>query len=109
MSDYIKREDAIEKLESDIDKFDHVPQRVRSFFRLGLESVPSADVVEIRHGHWNFQGLVDDIYAHGASCSVCGEYSEDNGYYCSCCGAKMDDALQRKTNPEVFKGGEEHE
>lgn len=67
-----------------------------------IDTIPSADVVEVRHGHWDFYGLIDDIYGHGASCSVCGEYSEDNGYYCSCCGAKMDDALQRKKNPEAF-------
>lgn len=65
-------------------------------------AIPTADVVEVKHGHWDFYGLIDDIYGHGASCSVCGGYSEDNGYYCSCCGAKMDDALQRKTNPEAF-------
>lgn len=70
---------------------------------------PLAEVVEVRHGHWVFCGVVDDIYGHGASCSVCGGYSEDNGYYCSCCGAKMDDALQRKTNPEAFKGGDDYE
>lgn len=60
------------------------------------------DVEPVRHGHWVFCGVVDDIYGHGASCSVCGGYTEDNGYYCSCCGAKMDDALQRKKNPEAF-------
>lgn len=67
-----------------------------------INNQPSADVVEVKHGHWVFCGVVDDIYGHGASCSVCGGYSEDNGYYCSCCGAKMDDALQRKKNPEAF-------
>ena len=70
---------------------------------------PLYDVEPVKHGHWDFYGLVDDIYGHGASCSVCGGYSEDNGYYCSCCGAKMDDALQRKTNPEAFKGGDDYE
>lgn len=106
MSDYIKREDVIKTVLSlvrDEESF------VQEYAIDRIKRIPCADVVEVKHGHWDFQGLVDDIYAHGASCSVCGEYSEDNGYYCSCCGAKMDDALQRKTNPEVFKGGEEHE
>ncbi len=102
MSEYIKKEDAIEKIKADCDRFDHIPKRVVDFFTLGMESVPSADVVEVKHGHWVFCGIVDDIYGHGASCSICGGYTEDNGYYCSCCGAKMDDALQRKTNPEAF-------
>ena len=98
MSEYIKKEDAIKALT------DCPVQYVSR-----ICNVPSADVVEVRHGHWDFYGLVDDIYGHGASCSVCGGYSEDNGYYCSCCGAKMDDALQRKTNPEAFKGGDDYE
>lgn len=67
----------------------------------GIEYMP------VRHGHWEFNGFVDDIYGHGASCSVCREYSEDNGYYCSCCGAKMDDKFQRRANPEAFKGEQE--
>lgn len=74
-----------------------------------VRELPPADVVEVRHGHWVFCGIVDDIYGHGASCSICGGYTEDNGYYCSCCGARMDDALQRKTNPEAFKDGDDYE
>lgn len=47
MSDYIKREDAIEKIKMDCNRFDHVPKRVVEFFVKGMESVPSADVVEV--------------------------------------------------------------
>lgn len=47
MSDYIKREDAVERIKIDCDRFGHVPKRVVKFFTLGMESVPSADVVEV--------------------------------------------------------------
>lgn len=104
MSDYIDREKFIKLL---------VNRDLReiSTKTIGecLDKAEVVDVVEVKHGHWVFCGVVDDIYGHGASCSVCGGYTEDNGYYCSCCGAKMDDALQRKTNPEAFKGGDDYE
>ena len=60
---------------------------------LGLDSIPAADVVEVRHGYW-----ADGIGSWStARCSVCNwkiPYSED-GYmgktnYCPNCGAKMD-------------------
>ena len=47
MDDYIKREDAVERIKADCDRFDHIPKRVVKFFTLGMESVPSADVVEV--------------------------------------------------------------
>lgn len=99
MSDYIKREDAV----IEVERFGgYLDDDMLYRIKLALGRLPSADVVEVKHGHWDFYGLIDDIYGHGASCSGCGGYSEDNGYYCSCCGAKMDDALQRKKNPEAF-------
>lgn len=109
MSEYIKKEDARAAIDKYIDDGSEYNCTEREWYQQGLMEadlaiikLPSADVVEVKHGHWDFYGLIDDIYGHGASCSVCGGYSEDNGYYCSCCGAKMDDALQRKTNPEAF-------
>lgn len=109
MSRYIDAD----KLKQDLDAWAinlHKPTNlVRDDTFVIIDEQPTADVVEVKHGHWVFCGVVDDIYGHGASCSVCGGYSEDNGYYCSCCGAKMDDALQRKTNPEAFKGGDDYE
>ena len=55
-----------------------------------IERQPSADVVEVRHGEWGFDGL-------GWTCSECGEYALANkaklqvhSDYCPHCGAKMD-------------------
>lgn len=72
-----------------------------------LHEIPAEDVAPIRHGHWIWGNDVDSIGAHGAECSVCGEYTEDNTEYCGCCGAKMDDELQRKYDTDFF--GEEKE
>ena len=65
-----------------------------------LDSIPTADVVEVRHGQWDGEG---DGYADGEIvidvwyCSECG-YCIDDGTddpnilpnYCPNCGAKMD-------------------
>jgi ribosomal protein L37AE/L43A len=97
MNDCIKREDAIEKIKMDCDRFDHVPKRVVEFFVKGMESVPPADVVEVRHGHWILcqpKSLHLDRRDSLFECSVCrmnrirrtGEILN----YCPNCGARMD-------------------
>ena len=59
-----------------------------------LDCQPTADVVEVRHGRWIEDSLID-----GASfCSLCGyeDYRYDNdrnewgSKYCPNCGAEMD-------------------
>ena len=58
-----------------------------------LDTVPIADVVEVRHGRWH------DVYLSSASsfvgtCSVCGKSNDippvPLSKYCPNCGAKMD-------------------
>ena len=54
-----------------------------------LDEIPAADVVEVRHGEWRYDG---DYKA----CSLCGTFVEWNTLgtshwkYCPYCGAKMD-------------------
>ena len=55
-----------------------------------IKAMPTADVVEVRHGEWGFDGL-------GWTCSECGEYGLTNkakmqvhSTYCPNCGALMD-------------------
>lgn len=55
-----------------------------------INAQPTADVEEVRHGEWGFDGL-------GWTCSECGEYAlANNGKlqlhsrHCPHCGAKMD-------------------
>lgn len=60
-----------------------------------IDKIPSADVVEVKHGKWE-DGDVDGVGACGIEyrynkCSVCGyEYSFPMKYYfCPNCGADM--------------------
>lgn len=75
MSDYIKREDAENIMLGSCDE--------SALWK--LRYLPSADVVEVRHGHWK----CDD----GFTCSECGYHMVvgDGAYnYCPNCGARMD-------------------
>lgn len=53
-----------------------------------LEEVPTADVVEVKHGEWIYDQWCE------FKCSICGHWSqtEPRGKekYCPNCGAKMD-------------------
>ena len=87
MTEYIKREDAIEAFYTatgDGDKAD---------WAVGvIKSIPSADVVERKHGKW-----VDPADLICYKCTACGNYA-NQGYhldepifwdYCPNCGADM--------------------
>ena len=50
-----------------------------------LEQMPTADVQEVRHGHWIDVNGDRRIF----ECSVCGGISCCNQAYCNECGAKM--------------------
>ena len=76
MSDYIKREDAIEAIRRERD--------IRA-----IANLPSADAIERKRGEWI-------TYKDEHRCSVCGEvvcddwYCEDDVYsFCPACGALM--------------------
>lgn len=55
--------------------------------RYGIESIPAADVAEVRHGRWIFEpGKIP-------YCSECKEYSDDGdkgATFCPWCCARMD-------------------
>lgn len=53
------------------------------------DSVPSADVVKVKHGRWIKQ---DETFLN-FQCSACGVRNHHTQWdYCPCCGAKMDGA-----------------
>lgn len=91
MADYIKREDALELARiyfTPVLREEAVPVRA-------IKNIPSADVVEVRHGKW-VDGDVDGIGACGIEyrykkCSICDyEYSFPMKYnFCPNCGADM--------------------
>lgn len=59
-------------------------------FRTDIEQIPTADVVEVRHGEWIWTENGEADYEQYWVCSVCGEKSYIETKYCSDCGAKMD-------------------
>lgn len=95
MSDYIKREDAV----IEIERFGgYLDDDMLYRIKLALNRLPSADVVEVRHGRWI------KSKAGGVLCSECYSYApnvekgsfttrrieQEKSAYCPNCGAKMD-------------------
>lgn len=88
MTEYIDREAAIKALcERSEPCFTESGEPTFKGDYIGaIASVPAADVVEVKHGHW----IEEDGYQ---ICSECGEEHHWIGYrasYCDVCGAKMD-------------------
>lgn len=101
MNEYIKREYAIVLLDACIEtadkyKFDtDVMKRLRAevikaelkMLIEEINNIPSADVVEVRHGRW-----IGKVY----KCSLCGKWvdplqGDADMNYCPNCGAKMEE------------------
>ena len=85
MSDYIKREDAVETARLHRVNGYHLTINIAD----EIEKLPSADVAPVRHGRW----VVID--AGALRCSFCGVSFPDlhplyeKARYCPCCGSKM--------------------
>ena len=58
---------------------------VNESFYDALQTIPAADVVPVRHGHW-----IDNKHTDTAICSECKCVFTDETNYCPHCGAKMD-------------------
>lgn len=98
MSDYIKREDAIDYLVTNMNWFDAdgietSEEEKRADITELVNGVPSEDVAPVRHGRWT-----DEIIALGNlavpmhyECSMCLFRSLYRFNYCPNCGAKMDE------------------
>lgn len=95
-SDYIKKEDVIQEVIYELDAFDHVPQALIDKIKRDVDTLPTADVVEARHGKWSHDYIKDGMKYNdwfNLHCSVCGEMQRDTWgkwNYCPYCGAKMD-------------------
>ena len=102
MADYIKREDAVIKAKQAVFatfRYGKTPTENAVYENIDIafkeQYLPSADVVEVKHGEW-VDGGVDGVGACGIEyrynkCSVCGyEYSFPMKYnFCPRCGADM--------------------
>lgn len=77
MTDYIKREDALNALrEYPVTKL-----------KTAIRRLPSADVAPIRHGRWV---VIDAEEPRRYGCSECKRLSWNMENYCGNCGARMD-------------------
>jgi len=95
MSEYIDRHRAVEALRSFLNRNPFACHPRDEFINQGvhhawsiIERMPTADVAEIRRGHWS------DISGQACLCSVCGRpqnYKQARGWrYCPHCGAVME-------------------
>lgn len=57
-----------------------------------VKEAPTIDAEPIRHGKWIYEpkDAIEMMFTL-PKCSECGFYSADGMYYCSCCGARMDE------------------
>lgn len=82
MTDYIKREDALEQFDY-YDLGEYLTTQIRDM----LMDIPSADVAPVRHGHWE---VIDAEEPRRYGCSECKRLSWNMENYCGNCGARMD-------------------
>lgn len=82
MSDYIKREDAIQAFDPLQRQDWYTPWIVET-----LKDIPSADVAPVRHGRWV---VIDAEEPRRYGCSECKRLSWNMENYCGNCGARMD-------------------
>lgn len=86
MTDYIKREDALEIVNNNLSRF---------MIALRIGDCPSADVAPVRHGRWK---PFDRTWGRSVfTCTACGdamdvptEMGNPLFVYCPNCGARMD-------------------
>lgn len=116
MSGYIKREDAIRAIMEYIrDGCDESDEFIDGAYKAKLiveEDIPSADVVEVRHGHWEQEQPQYRLY----KCSVCNKvcFVERWGDktvlydYCPNCGARMRMTKEQYESHvgDIYKDGE---
>ena len=76
MSRYIDAEKALEII------FEAYPLLQKDYMRKVIDSIPTADVQEVKHGHWY-------VYGNTHYCSVCHEAMDIRTSYCPNCGARM--------------------
>lgn len=61
-------------------------ETVQTVTKEEIDKIPAADIAEVKHGEWNYEGEYK-------VCSLCGTFVEWDtlgANYCPYCGAKMD-------------------
>ena len=85
---YIERETALEFV---LNNTPHINgETTMKCVARAIKEVPTADVVEVRHGEYHNTRFTDGVF-YQEQCSICGEWTyEYDKKYCPHCGAKMD-------------------
>jgi len=98
MAEYIEREKALDVINlADFIADEHGLLLYADSVQACLLDIPSADVIPVVHGHWEWaEGVhvygVDSKNQHGSvRCSACGNCSPHSTNYCGICGARMDE------------------
>ena len=90
MSDYIERQAVIDAIHEEFDDcvvWDESGERTADEVESIIDRVPSADVVQVRHGKWTHKPDVHGV----VYCSECDYELHINATsFCPKCGAKMD-------------------
>lgn len=88
MAEYIEREKYV-KLNDIIETLEH--EWGYEGMKEDLYNLPTADVVEVKHGEWDVNGInIHNNTVGNWRCSVCKCVSLKDSNYCPYCGAKMD-------------------
>lgn len=92
--EYVAKEEVIELLRSYGDTGEDIPFHVLDD---SIFEMKSADVTQVRHGHWIYHP--DDLFPNDSTqeCSYC--HAEEsltlyNENYCPNCGARMDEVIE---------------
>lgn len=93
MDEYIKKNQALCCFSGWVDQYGDFHEADEMIEYQRIEQLPAADVVPVRHGRWETDGMMmDDGEYLMTRCTACGEAYE-YGYnmpFCPNCGAKMD-------------------
>lgn len=97
MTDYIRREDALEAFENaDADVYEDYGDGTvdwgfgRKNIQNVINGIPAADVAEVVHGRWITHYRSGTPVAKGYVSTCCDMWNNRKSDYCPNCGAKMD-------------------
>ena len=97
MGDYINRKELINDIKNNLWDWatidDITASTVLKQTITDIKNQPSADVAEVKHGHWIFIGTISDgENEHEVfRCSDCMIPNNETSRFCPNCGAKMDE------------------
>ena len=100
MTEYIERQKAVNVCEMHyqhcLEMYDWSGDTTADAIKTDIETIPAADVVEVRHGEWlpiehEYRNKFERVMiADEFDCNICGSRLGYEANYCPNCGAKMD-------------------